>query len=460
MDRNAYSFLLAWLKDANRKPLILYGQRQIGKTYLVKDMFAEREFRKFVYVDFKVDADIRRFIKNNVDPDKIIRFLSLVRRIDIDRDTLLIFDEVQECMPALTALKYFCERHKEIPIIATGSMVRIKMNASESGRRAFDPEIEPENQDGSNNYMFPLGKVDEFTLHPMTFDEYLKAANPSLYDFVKNGYGNRAVFSSDEHSLVLQYFYDYLVIGGMPEAVDVFLRTQSYGKARNCLRTIYDNYLNDMVLYQISNQTIIRTKRVFENIFVQLNKENKNFKFASLEKGKKFRDYEIPFDWLSLSGLILESHEVKERVVLPLSPEENSLFRIYLPDNGLFAMQSDIAPDTFLDSSKRNAISGIFIENYAACELVGRGFKLFYWKGKSTSELEFLIPVDGAIVPIDCKKNKGSLDSLFKFREHNALSLAIKVSANRFGYDEKKMLMTLPFYYLPFFLDEIKAKQI
>lgn len=134
------------------------------------------------------------------------------------------------------------------------------------------------------------------------------------------------------------------------------------------------------------------------------------------------------------------------------------MFRIYLPDTGLFAMQSDITPDTFLDSSKRNAISGIFIENYAACELVARGFKLFYWKGKSTPELEFLIPVDGAITPIECKKNKGSLDSLLKFREHNPLSLAVKVSANRYGYDGKNKLMTLPFYYLPFFLNEIKTK--
>lgn len=207
-----------------------------------------------------VDAGIRRFVKNNVDLDKIIQYLALVKQMDIGPDTLLIFDEAQKCMPILTALKYFYERHREIPIIATGSMVRIKINASESGRRSLDGEIDPENQDGSNSYMFPLGKVDEYTLHPMTFDEYLKASKPRLYGFVKNSCENRTAFSSEEHSPVLQHFYDYLIVGGMPEAVAVFLRTQSYGKARQCLRTIYDNYLNDMVLYQISNQTIIRTK--------------------------------------------------------------------------------------------------------------------------------------------------------------------------------------------------------
>lgn len=458
MERNAYKYLTNWLKDEYRKPLIIYGQRQIGKTYLIKEMFAKNEFKKYIYVDFKVDNDIRRFIKNNVDADKIIQYLSLVKQIDIDSDTLIIFDEVQECMPLLTSLKYFCQNHKEIPIIATGSMVRIKITASENNKLILDSEIEEENQDNTNNYMFPTGKVDEYIMHPMTFDEYLKAANEKLYEFVKNGFSNKIAFSNEEHNLIMKYFYDYMIIGGMPESVDIFLKTNDYNKARKNLKNIYDNYLNDMSLYQISNQTIIRTKKVFDNIYLQLNKENKNFKFSYLEKGKKYRDYENPLLWLSLAGLIIESHIVKEHISFPLVVDEESLFRIYLPDTGLFAIQSMITPDTFIDSSKQNSLMGIFFENYVACELNAREYKLFYWKGKSTSEIEFLIPSKGDIIPLDCKKNKGSLDSLAKYREHNKNNLAIKVSNNKYGYDEKNKLLTLPFYYLPFYLDEIKNK--
>lgn len=460
MERNAYQHLLNWLNDENRKPLIIYGQRQVGKTYLIKDMFAKNEFKKYIYIDFKEDNEIRKFIKNNVNADKIIQYLSLVKQIDIDSDTLIIFDEVQECMPALTSLKYFCQNNKEIPVIATGSMVRIKIQAPEGNKFVTDLEIDPNNQDNTNSYMFPLGKVDEYIMHPLTFDEYLKASNKHLYDFVKEGYENKKAFSDEEHNLIMRQFYDYMIVGGMPEVVDTFLNTKSYLNARRTLKTIYDNYLNDMSLYQISNQTIMRTRKVFDNIYLQLNKENKNFKIASLEKGKRYRDYENPLSWLSLAGLVLESHMVKEKVTCPLSPDEEFLFRIYLPDTGLFAMQSMIAPETFIDSSKQNTLAGIFIENFAACELVARDFKLFYWKGKTSSELEFLIQDSGTIIPMDCKKNKGSLDSLYKYREHNSNNLAIKVSSNKYGYDERTKLLTLPFYYLSFYLEEIRNLQM
>lgn len=246
----------------------------------------------------------------------------------------------------------------------------------------------------------------------------------------------------------------------MPEVVDTFLKTKSYLKARQTLKVIYDNYLNDMSLYQISSQTIIRTRRVFDNIYLQLNKDNKNFKIASFEKGKRYRDYENPLAWLSLAGLVLESHMVKEKVTSPLSPDEESLFRIYLPDTGLFAMQSMINPDTFIDTSKQNTLAGIFIENFAACELTARNFKLFYWKGKTSSELEFLIQDRGKIIPMDCKKNKGSLDSLYKYREYNSNNPAIKVSNNKYGYDEGNRLLSLPFYYLSFYLEELRNLQM
>ena len=150
------------------------------------------------------------------------------------------------------------------------------------------------------------------------------------------------------------------------------------------------------------------------------------------------------------------SHQVKEHVSYLLSSEGGSLFRLYLPDCGLFVLQSEIYPETFLDPTKQNPLSGVFMENFAAEELTSRGHPLFYWKGKTSSELEFLIMDRGNIIPIDGKKNKGSLDSLEKYREHNRNDLAIKASANRYEYDEKNKLLALPFYYFPFYFDDIE----
>ena len=163
-----------------------------------------------------------------------------------------------------------------------------------------------------------------------------------------------------------------------------------------------------------------------------------------------------PLDWLSVGNIIYKSNQLKEKVTYPLSNEEDSLFRIYLSDLGYFSLQSGVGAENFLTELKSNTLSGIFFENFVACELKSRGYNLFYWKGKSTSELEFVIQLDGKIVPLDAKKNKGSLDSLFKYREINKNELAIKVSQNKYGYNEDKKLLTLPFYYLGFYLDSKK----
>ena len=169
---------------------------------------------------------------------------------------------------------------------------------------------------------------------------------------------------------------------------------------------------------------------------------------------KKYRDYFYAIKWLEISRIIYKSRQLKQRVTTPLQEDEDSLFRLYFSDMGLFSLQSGIGLETFLSDLKDNTLSGIFFENYVAVELENRNISLLYWKGKTSSELEFLFEYKNEVVVIDVKKNKGSLDSLDKYRELNKKTLAIKVSANKYGYDNEKMLLTLPFYYLGFYLDE------
>jgi len=354
-------------------------------------------------------------------------------------------------MPLITALKYFCQDYREIPVIATGSMVRIRLKQIEDGVLKKDPEIQEDTV-----FLFPVGKVDELNLYPMDFSEYLYVRNKTFYDFLKKSWKERKEISQEYHDLGMKYFFEYMLVGGMPEAVDIFIQTGSYQRALMTLRTIYSNYLNDMSLYQISSESLLRTRRVYENVYAQLSKENKNFKISLIEKGKRFRDYYNPLDWLREARVIYPSYQLKDHVTLPLKEDEESLFRIYLADCGLFSLQSGISPQSFLESNlSNNTLSGIFFENYVADELASHGIKLFYWKGKTSSELEFIIEHNGEIIPVDAKKNKGSLSSLNKYRENNAYGMSVKISQNHYGYSEQNHLLTIPYYYVSFWLDEL-----
>ena len=456
MVRKAYYDLMNWKNNNLRKPLIIYGSRQIGKTYLVLEVFAKDNFNNYIYIDFKIENEIRKYIKNHPKAIDIINYLSLKFQKVITDDTLIIFDEVQECLPAITSLSDFYTNYPSVPVIATGSFVSMRVKMASENELALDNEIDSINQDGTNNYRFPSGCVEELNMYPLTFDEYLSTIDKEFYDELNETYILNKRISNKNHNQAMKYFYDYLLIGGMPKAVDTFKRTNNYIMAREELKTIYNEFKNDMNYYQKSLQSVNRSKMVFDNIYSQLNKENKNFKFSNIEAGKKYRDYEYPLDWLNEAGLIYPSFQMKEEVKKPL--ETTMMFKLYMPDTGLFAMQSNVSPDKFINDLTNNELSEIFTENYIACELAARGKKLYYWKGKTSSELEFLIENDDELIPIETKRSRKSLDSLYKYRELNDNKLAIKLSSNKYCYSEENKVLTLPYYYLPFYLNELCKK--
>ena len=437
MYRNAIKKLEKWNNNKKRKPMIVWGARQVGKTYLIKDIFAESFYKdNYLYIDFRIEDDIREYCEKHVSAKEIVQFISAVKNKRINEDTLLLFDEIQECPGIITALKYFCQDMREIPVLATGSMVRIKLQRLSRKRGA-----------GSGKpFLFPVGKINQITVFPMSYDEFLINYNKTLYDTVCNAYANKQPLPEAMHKLALDTVYKYLLIGGMPDAIQTFLDTESYLESREILTDLYDNYLSDMELYQASPESIIRSRKIFRGIYAELNKESKNFKAGLIESGSKTRDMKTPIDWLTMAYVVHQSYQLNEHVTMPLTNNNESNFRLFLNDIGMFTYQSGINSASFISGDSKNTLSGIFFENFIANELTARGIDLFYWCGKRNSEIEFIVESDNKLYPIDVKKNKGSLNSLENFANHNAYAAAIKVSANNFGYSKDKKLLTVPFY--------------
>lgn len=440
MDRLALNDLIEWNNNKFRKPLIVWGARQVGKTYLILELFAKQYYPdNYLYIDFKYEDEIRDFCFETANAQKIIEFISLQKDIDINENTLLIFDEVQECPNIISALKYFCQNYREIPVIATGSMVRVKLQREVSNKQ----------------FLFPVGKIDQINIFPMSFDEFLLNANHNLYKAVLNAYNDKKPLSNQIHEMALDYVYKYLLVGGMPEVVDVYLNGGSLLDSQRILKTLYDNYLADMELYQASRESIIRSRLLFENIYKELNKEAKNFSPGLLKENSKTRDFYTAINWLSMAHIINQSFQLKEHVSMPLIQENETYFRLYLNDIGMFSYQSDINAASFLSNDRENVLSGIFYENFVANELKVKGHGLFYWKGKDSAELEFIVESNNKLYPIDVKKNKGSLNSLKKFSDHNKFEFAIKVYRNNYGYNETQKLLTVPFYFVPFMANDL-----
>lgn len=441
MERTALQKLADWDSNKRKKPLIVWGARQVGKTYLILELFAKKYYpNRYIYVDCKKEDEIRAFCSGTANAEKIIEYISLRKGQQLNEQTLLIFDEVQECPNILSSLKYFCQDYREIPVIATGSMVRIKLQRETHKRGARD----------NDKFLFPVGKINQMTVYPMTFDEFLMNSNQMLFDAVQNAYERRQPLERQIHELAMEHVYKYLLVGGMPEAVEAYIDGGNLLESREILKVLYDNYLADMELYQASQESVLRSRALFQNIYRELNRESKNFSPGLIEEKSKTRDYATSIQWLTMAHVVNQSFQLKEHVTMPLMPDSDSSFRLFLGDIGMFSYQSGINAASFVSSERENTLSGIFFENFVANELIAKEHKLFYWRGKSSAELEFIVESDNRLYPIDVKKGRGTLNSLEKFSNHNKFEYAIKVSKNNYGYDREQKLLTIPLYFIPF----------
>ena len=456
MKRKYLDDLIKWNNDSQRKPLMVWGARQVGKSYLIEELFAKVYYKdRYKRIDCSDDSDFVDYVFNNDKLSKVLEYIEIKYDFKPDKDHLLIFDEAQECLPIVKMMKHFCEQRRDIPVIITGSLVRLKILRDAHKRGGYA---------NNTKFLFPVGKINQLYMYPLSFDEFLMNFNNKAYEYLKRTYKNNEQIDFLMHKDLMDMFNDYLFVGGMPEVVDTFLnnqqdRLEAFEKVVAKTKEIYDDYLADMDLYQASPESIIRSRSIYKDIYKQLNKENKNFKFSLTENGAKSRDMANPIGWLVTAKVVNQSFLLKEKITSPLIKDEDSLMRLYLSDIGMFTYQSGLNAKSFL-SNKDNALSGIFYETFVSTELVSRGFELFYWKGKRDSELEFVVNIGTRIIPIDVKKGKDKMSSLEEFRQHNKKDIAIKISSNQYGYDKQQKLLTVPFYYVPFLLDDLQKGAI
>ena len=321
MERKIYKNLLDWKFSENRKPLILQGARQVGKTYIV-NVFGEREYSNVIYCNFEREQGLKEFF-NSLNPKEILRKLSVYKRKEIIPNySLVVFDEIQTCPEALTSLKYFCEEASEYHIVAMGSLLGISVHRG--------------------NFSFPVGKVEFLNMYPMDFEEFLLANKEEyLVSEIKKCFEKNKPMDLLFHERLLMYYKEYLYVGGMPEVVNEYLQSHNYDLIRIKQQAILDSYFNDMGKYNRESE-IPKTKLVYKNISVQLAKENKKFKYVDIKSGGRANEFRNSIEWLSMAGIAKQLYKV-EQIKLPLEAYKSlSDFKFYMNDVGLCSASLNI----------------------------------------------------------------------------------------------------------------------
>lgn len=425
MERKIYKDLLAWKNSADRKPLILQGARQVGKTYIV-NYFAGKEYSNSVYCNFEKDDGLRDFF-HDLTPEKIIKKLSLYKRKEIFQgNTLIIFDEIQACPEAITSLKYFNEEANEYHIIALGSLLGVSVNRG--------------------NFSFPVGKVQFMTLYPLDFEEYLMArGEDGLIELIRECYENDTPLDSAFHERALDYYKEYLFVGGMPEAVEEYGKNHNLELVRIIQQTILESYQNDMGKYNRQSE-IPKTRIVYKNISTQLAKENRKFQYKSIKHGGRASEFENAIEWLCLAGIASQNYRI-EQIMLPLNAYRSlSDFKFYMNDVGLCGASQDIHfEDIVGENPLLDNFKGGLTENYVFNQLTENGLSLYYWTSGCQAEVDFITRIGEDIIPVEVKaKINNRARSLGVYVERYKPSYAIRISQKNFGFENG--IKSVPLY--------------
>ena len=426
MKRKISQFLIEWKNNPYRKPLILQGARQVGKTYSILE-FGRNNYENVAYFNFETNPSIGKTFEESLEPGYLIPILSRIANQTIVREkTLIFFDEVQLCERAITSLKYFCENAPEYHVIVAGSLLGLAV--------------------GREKYSFPVGKVDMKTLYPMDFEEFLLALNEeSLVTQIQNCYDNNTQMPHAVHEAAMNYYRQFLVVGGMPDCVDKFVETKDYVLIRHIQKTILASYLNDISKYNRENE-IKKTRLVYDNITVQLSKRNTRFQYKLIKKGGRASEFENAIEWLTLSGIATRIYQV-EQAVKPLENYRKiDSFKTYVSDVGLLCAKKDVvAEDVLYLSEELNDFKGGMTENFVCCQLIANGYTCYYWLSLRGAEVDFIIQRAGKIIPVEVKSAENTkAKSLSVYIETYKPEYSIKISGKNFGFENG--IKTIPLY--------------
>lgn len=423
MERSIYSSLKKWKESPTRKPLILQGARQVGKTYILKE-FGAREYSEVVYINCDDNNDMQNMFVD-YDVDRIIRSLSAISGISIKPSTtLLIFDEIQEVERGLASLKYFCEKAPEYHVAVAGSLLGITLHEGTS---------------------FPVGKVDMLYMYPMDFEEFLLAmGKEQLVELLRN---NSWAALTPLRGMLTELLRQYYFVGGMPEAVKTYVERGDIWEVRSIHSKIIDAYRNDMSKH-VPKQQVQRINMVWNSIPSQLARDNKKFIYGALRKGARANDFEIAIQWLVDSGLVHKVHRISKPVVPLKFYEDMASFKLFLLDCGLLGALSETPPEQILiGDNVFEEYKGAFTENYVLQQLksLPRTFVYYYSNDNSTLEIDFVVQHEAHVIPIEVKAEENlRAKSLRQFVTDNSGLHGVRFSMS--DYREQDWLTNVPLW--------------
>lgn len=426
MRRKITDQLVHWKNKTGRMPLILNGARQVGKTYILKK-FASEQFKQFIYINLETNSQVNSYFEGDLNPVKIIQYLEIVSEIRvIPGETLIIFDEIQSSPRALLSLKTFCEEAPQYHVVAAGSLLGVAVNREK--------------------YSFPVGKVDERTLYPMDFEEFLWAVNKTLlsHEILVHFTNNKSV-SEALHNEALEYYKKYLIVGGMPAAVKEFTENGSYLLVKDIQGRILNEYVADMAKYA-DPPTTVKVRACYNSIPAQLAKENAKFQYKTVQRGGTASIFGESIEWLVFAGIALKCQKTGHGFMPVSAYVDLSDFKLYMNDAGLLTMKSGMAIQTILSNIEEdNMFLGMISENFVAQALVSNGFPLCYWKNENTAELDFVIQIAGDVVPVEVKKGKRTKSTSFNlFMNKYRSPYGIRISSRNFGFENN--IKSIPLY--------------
>jgi len=426
MERKIFNQLIAWKDNSKRMPLIVNGARQVGKTYILKE-FGARFFKQVAYINLETNLLANSYFEADITPLRIVQFLeTLTNTRIIAGETLVILDEIQACSRALASLKTFCEEAPQYHVVAAGSLLGVAVNR--------------------DKYSFPVGKVNELNMFPMDFEEFLWALDKKLLS--NEIYSHFTILKAMPEALhiqALELYKQYLIVGGMPAVIEEFIETSSLITSTEIQGRILNEYIADMAKYA-APVTSVKIRACYNSIPAQLAKENKKFQYKIVQKGGTATLFGESIEWLNSAGIILKCQKIDQGYMPIAAYIDLSDFKLYMSDIGMLTMKSGMAQQTILSPMEEdNGFMGAMSESYVAQALYCNGFPLHYWKNENTAEVDFVLHIEGKVIPLEVKKGlrTKSVSMMMFMKKYNS-PYSIRISRKNFGYENQ--IKSIPFY--------------
>ena len=421
MQRKALAQLLDWKKSPRRKPLILKGARQVGKTWLMKE-FGRLNYEKAFYFSFEREEELFHIFEKNKDPLRIIDQLGTIYNDKIEPEKhLIIFDEIQECPKALNSLKYFNEEANEFHIIAAGSLLGTLLAESMN---------------------YPVGKVNLLDIYPMDFEEFLEAVEPSLLNYIEQTSPDEII--EIQHTKLIEHYHNYLIIGGMPECVSCWVNEKNSGIVAEIQKELINLYENDFAKHK-KKVNAARILLVFRSLVSQLSKENEKFIYGCVKQGARAREFEESIEWLVSSGIVLRVYDVTKPEHPLKAFEDFSSFKLFFFDVGLLKYAAGVSnKDIILDMGFQ--FKGALTENYVLQQLIPQfDVKPHYYSPSQNYEIDFLLQNESDIIPVECKAGKNTVSASFK-RYRNEQNPNFSIRFSELPYKKQEDIINVPLY--------------